>query len=165
MIRRYYRLLSLRICSSSSRCHYCYNSNVYGNFPNRQLRRTFVPDTCFRQKLVYDFARLDIMVLLLLKLFTSIWTTCTISFQFRDNMARLGRSGFLAIAVVFHLVYIKSIFDIYFISPIVSGMRHFPADSEKAPAKRLFLFVGPSFNCRTPGTQLICFYRRWTPCR
>ena len=60
-------------------------------------------------------------------------------------MARLNRFGFLGVAVVFHLIYMYSIFDIYFVSPIVSGMRPFaverPADSQ-APAKRLVLFVG-----------------------
>jgi len=59
-------------------------------------------------------------------------------------MARLGRSGFLAVAVVFHLIYIYSIVDIYFVSPIVTGMRAFSVDNEAAPAKRLFLFVGTS---------------------
>lgn len=60
-------------------------------------------------------------------------------------MARLGRFGFLGVAVVFHLVYIVSIFDIYFVSPIVSGMRPFAVKREKgdsAPAERLVLFVG-----------------------
>ncbi|KAF8855250.1 GPI ethanolamine phosphate transferas-like protein [Acephala macrosclerotiorum] len=60
-------------------------------------------------------------------------------------MARVNRFGFLAIALAFHLVYIFSIFDIYFVSPIVSGMREFgverPAGVE-APAKRLVLYVG-----------------------
>lgn len=59
-------------------------------------------------------------------------------------MARLGRVGFLALAVVFHLIYTYSIFDIYFVSPIVSGMRSYgvarPADTP-APAQRLVLFV------------------------
>lgn len=58
------------------------------------------------------------------------------------NMARLGRLGFLGIAVVFHLVYIYSIFDIYFVSPIVSGMRSHGVDAPTAPAKRLVLYVG-----------------------
>ncbi len=60
-------------------------------------------------------------------------------------MARINRFGFLTIAVVFHLVYIYSIFDIYFISPIVTGMREFEverAEDAEAPAKRLVLFVG-----------------------
>ncbi|RMD41695.1 hypothetical protein DV735_g3447, partial [Chaetothyriales sp. CBS 134920] len=58
-------------------------------------------------------------------------------------MARLGRGGFLALAVVFHLVYIYSIFDIYFVSPIVHGMQAYrPARHEPTPAKRLVLFVG-----------------------
>jgi phosphatidylinositol glycan class N len=60
-------------------------------------------------------------------------------------MARVSRFGFLAIALAFHVVYIYSIFDIYFVSPIVSGMREFQVerpDGVEAPAKRLVLFVG-----------------------
>jgi phosphatidylinositol glycan class N len=60
-------------------------------------------------------------------------------------MARVNRFGFLAIAIAFHVVYIFSIFDIYFVSPIVSGMREFEVERPEgveAPAKRLVLFVG-----------------------
>jgi len=57
-------------------------------------------------------------------------------------MARLGRGGFLALAVVFHLIYIYSIFDIYFVSPIVHGMKSHGLDQEQAPARRLVLYVG-----------------------
>ncbi len=60
-------------------------------------------------------------------------------------MARMGRLGFLGVAVVFHLIYIYSIFDIYFVSPIVSGMRSFGVERDaniEAPAQRLVLFVG-----------------------
>ncbi|KAF2098690.1 GPI ethanolamine phosphate transferas-like protein [Rhizodiscina lignyota] len=57
-------------------------------------------------------------------------------------MARLGRRGFLAVAVIFHLIYAWSIFDIYFVSPIVSGMRPFGVDAPEPPARRLVLFVG-----------------------
>lgn len=57
-------------------------------------------------------------------------------------MARLGRLGFLGLAVVFHVVYILSIFDIYFTSPIVSGMTAYSVGAPKAPAKRLVLYVG-----------------------
>lgn len=57
-------------------------------------------------------------------------------------MARLGRRGFLAVAVVFHIIYAMSIFDIYFVSPIVSGMRAFGVNAPEAPAKRLVLYVG-----------------------
>ncbi|WQF80066.1 Putative sulfatase, GPI ethanolamine phosphate transferase 1 [Colletotrichum destructivum] len=60
-------------------------------------------------------------------------------------MAVSSRAGFLAVAVVFHLVYIYSIFDIYFVSPIVSGMKLVQIDRSdhvKAPADRLVLFVG-----------------------
>ncbi|KAJ4300245.1 Glycosyl phosphatidyl inositol anchor synthesis [Collariella sp. IMI 366227] len=59
-------------------------------------------------------------------------------------MASFPRFRFLAIAVIFHLVYIYSIFDIYFISPIVSGMRLFQIErpASPPPADRLVLFVG-----------------------
>ncbi|KAI4198874.1 MAG: hypothetical protein LQ350_005023 [Teloschistes chrysophthalmus] len=60
-------------------------------------------------------------------------------------MARLGRFGFLAVAVIFHLIYIRSIFDIYFVSPIVSGMKPYAVSRSsdvEAPAKRLVLIVG-----------------------
>jgi phosphatidylinositol glycan class N len=61
-------------------------------------------------------------------------------------MASFPRARFLAIAVIFHLVYIYSIFDIYFVSPIVSGMQLFPTRpaESKPPADRLVLFVGAS---------------------
>ncbi len=60
-------------------------------------------------------------------------------------MAGLVRFQFLAIAMVFHLVYMFSIFDIYFVSPVVSGMRLFQLErppTVKAPADRLVLYVG-----------------------
>lgn len=59
-------------------------------------------------------------------------------------MASFHRARFLAIAVIFHLVYIYSIFDIYFVSPIVSGMALFPTrpPTSPPPASRLVLFVG-----------------------
>jgi phosphatidylinositol glycan class N len=61
-------------------------------------------------------------------------------------MAAFPRFRFLAIAIIFHFVYIFSIFDIYFVSPIVSGMRLFEIErppSTPPPADRLVLFVGP----------------------
>lgn len=60
-------------------------------------------------------------------------------------MARLGRFAFLGVAILFHSVYIASIFDIYFVSPIVHGMSSFGVQRSHgadAPAKRLVLFVG-----------------------
>ena len=59
-------------------------------------------------------------------------------------MFRVNRFGFLSIAVVFHLVYVYSIFDIYFVSPIVHGMKAYSTQSSGfgAPAQRLVLFVG-----------------------
>ncbi|KAM3499271.1 hypothetical protein MY11210_009623 [Beauveria gryllotalpidicola] len=60
-------------------------------------------------------------------------------------MVAFSRFGFLAAAMIFHLVYIYSIFDIYFVSPIVTGMRLHGVERAppvKAPADRLVLFVG-----------------------
>ena len=57
-------------------------------------------------------------------------------------MAQFGRYRLLVVAVVFHLVYIYSIFSIYFVSPIVHGMREHRVETQEAPAKRLVLFVG-----------------------
>jgi GPI ethanolamine phosphate transferase 1 len=65
------------------------------------------------------------------------------SCQVPATMAGSTRARFLAVAVIFHFVYIFSIFDIYFVSPIVTGMTVFPIQREtKAPADRLVLFVG-----------------------
>ncbi|KAF2748611.1 GPI ethanolamine phosphate transferase 1 [Sporormia fimetaria CBS 119925] len=57
-------------------------------------------------------------------------------------MARLARYRFLFVAVIFHLVYIYSIFSIYFVSPVVHGMREHRMENKEAPAQRLVLFVG-----------------------
>jgi phosphatidylinositol glycan class N len=53
------------------------------------------------------------------------------------NVAKL-----LFIGLIFHLVYIGSVFDCYFTSPVVNGMeRH---NTGSAEAKRLVLIVGMS---------------------
>ncbi|KAI9847043.1 MAG: Glycosyl phosphatidyl inositol anchor synthesis [Thelocarpon superellum] len=60
-------------------------------------------------------------------------------------MAHLNRFAFLAIAVVFHLIYLYSIFDIYFVSPIVAGVNQFRVERPhgvEAPSRRLVLYVG-----------------------
>ncbi|CAO2652952.1 Nn.00g023630.m01.CDS01 [Neocucurbitaria sp. VM-36] len=57
-------------------------------------------------------------------------------------MAQFGRYRFLVVAVVFHTIYMASIFSIYFMSPIVHGMREHRVETQEAPAKRLVLFVG-----------------------
>ena len=46
----------------------------------------------------------------------------------------------LLLGLVFHLCYIASVFDCYFTSPVVHGMRHF--NTGAASAKRLVLIVG-----------------------
>lgn len=46
----------------------------------------------------------------------------------------------LLLGILFHVVFLKSIFDIYFVTPLIHGMKQYSAG--EAPAKRLFLIVG-----------------------
>lgn len=48
----------------------------------------------------------------------------------------------LALGVLFHLVYIGTVFDCYFTSPIVHGMKPYKVPLSRPPAKRLVLIVG-----------------------
>ncbi|KAH9990107.1 Phosphatidylinositolglycan class N-domain-containing protein [Russula vinacea] len=57
-------------------------------------------------------------------------------------------AGLLVFGIVFHLVYIGTVFDCYFASPVVHGMRQYKLP--RAQAKRLVLIVGAR-------TQLLCF--------
>jgi phosphatidylinositol glycan class N len=50
----------------------------------------------------------------------------------------------LTLGLVFHLVYIYSVFDCYFTSPVVHGMAHF--STGKAAADRLVLIIGEILN-------------------
>lgn len=47
--------------------------------------------------------------------------------------------SFLLIGLIFHVVFIGSVFDCYFTSPVVHGMQSFHA---RGHSKRLVLIVG-----------------------
>ncbi len=53
----------------------------------------------------------------------------------------------LLIGLVFHLVYIGTVFDCYFTSPVVHGMQQHSLESGQA--KRLVLIVGASYALRS----------------
>jgi len=56
-------------------------------------------------------------------------------------MAGYSRRIVLFLGIIFHLVQLGSIFDIYFVTPLVHGMREYKPDVP-APAKRVILVVG-----------------------
>lgn len=53
----------------------------------------------------------------------------------------LDKKVVLFVGVLFHVAFLMSIFDIYFVSPLIHGMQHWESVKE-APAQRLFLIVG-----------------------
>ena len=57
--------------------------------------------------------------------------------QTRYNVVRL-----LVVGLLFHLMYIGSVFDCYFTSPVVHGMKSYGSGDSVAASKRLVLIVG-----------------------
>ena len=54
--------------------------------------------------------------------------------------SRYNATWLLVLGLIFHLVFIGSVFDCYFKSPVVKGMQSFKLPS--AESKRLVLIVG-----------------------
>lgn len=57
--------------------------------------------------------------------------------QTRYSVVRL-----LVVGLLFHLIYIGSVFDCYFTSPVVHGMRSYGSGDSVAASKRLVLIIG-----------------------
>lgn len=64
-------------------------------------------------------------------------TTKTPPYQTSYNVVRL-----LFVGLLFHLIYIGSVFDCYFTSPVVHGMRSYGSGDSLTASKRLVLIVG-----------------------
>ncbi|KAF8628734.1 hypothetical protein AX15_003748 [Amanita polypyramis BW_CC] len=64
----------------------------------------------------------------------------------RPTKSIAGVAQLLALGLVFHLVYIGTVFDCYFTSPVVHGMQRYKVEESKssiaAKAKRLVLIIG-----------------------
>ncbi|GMP29146.1 hypothetical protein CsSME_00004384 [Camellia sinensis var. sinensis] len=78
----------------------------------------------------------------------------------RNNKWLKRRETWLVVlGVVLHAVYMLSIFDIYFKTPIVHGMDPVPPRFSAPPAKRLFLFVGIFYSNPPTNCLMICLNR------
>lgn len=66
----------------------------------------------------------------------------------------------LLLGIVFHAVFLWSIFDIYFVSPVVHISRHFGPPQSDAPAKRVVVISGMSIFAFFPSSSSPLFFLR-----
>lgn len=82
----------------------------------------------------------------------------------RRNWLKRRERWLVVLGVVLHAVYMLSIFDIYFKTPIVHGM-HPVTPRFPAPAKRLVLLVGaliaPHLFVELPQWKFLLFFHFW----
>lgn len=69
-----------------------------------------------------------------------------------EAQTRLPVLKLVLLGLVFHLVYIGTVFDCYFTSPVVRGMQSYGLS--KGQAKRLVLVVGTLSFINTPSTTM-----------
>lgn len=71
--------------------------------------------------------------------------TASVAVESRRRWLKRRETWLVLLGVALHAVYMLSIFDIYFKTPIVHGMDPVPPRFSQPPAKRLILLICTSF--------------------